>query len=698
MNQDHENRRPHGDPSEKRDYPRENKPHGERRFDKKPGERRFEDRPKGERRFDDKPHEGHSFDGDRLENRDFRRAERPHGERRFNGNSHGERRFDGDRPEKRDFRRDDRPYGERRFDDNPHGERRFDGDRPAKRDFRRDDRFHGERRFDGDPHEGRRFDGDRPEKRDFHRDDRPYGEHRFDGKPREDRRFDGDRPEKRDFRRDERPYGERRFDSKPHEGRRFGDAPHGEHRPEARLFGAPRGDRMRRPNRPAPQKSARDVALKALGDVVGNGAYAAQALDRALSEAKLSDEDRRLAASLFYFAIENRLQIEWALGKLLQTRPEPMVADILHIAAAQILFMDRIPDHAAVDEAVKQTRAAGRDGLSGMVNGVLRGLIRLRDEEGRALPGRDEQPEEYLSLKYSLALPAVKRLIAAYGVDEAERIAAFAPAVRTQTVRPNAERLTDAQFEAMLDKEGLAWKHGTAAHAYVLSGAGDLSRLDGYRAGLFSIQSEGSMLAALAVGARPGMRILDACAAPGGKTCLMAERMGASGRVFAWDVYPHRVELIRAAARRLSLENVRPAVHDARKGQPSLELAMDAVLVDAPCSGLGVIQDKPDIKYRLKEEDFESILPLQREILENCSHFVRVGGRLVYSTCTILPEENEAQVSAFLSRHPEFEPDTDDSWLPEALRGKSADGMLTILPHRDGMAGFFIARMRRRSM
>ena len=662
MNQDHENRRPHGDPSEKRDYPRENKPHGERRFDKKPGERRFEDRLKGERRFDDNPH--------------------------------GERRFDGDRPAKRDFHRDDRPYGERRFDGKPHGERRFDGDRPEKRDFRRDDRPHGERRFDGDPREDRRFDGDRPAKRDFRRDDRPHGERRFDDKPHGERRFDGDRPAKRD----DRPHGERRFDGKPREDRRFGDAPHGEHRPEARSFGAPRGDRMRRPNRPAPQKSARDVALKALGDVVGNGAYAAQALDRALSEAKLSDEDRRLAASLFYFAIENRLQIEWALGKLLQTRPEPMVADILHIAAAQILFMDRIPDHAAVDEAVKQTRAAGRDGLSGMVNGVLRGLIRLRDEEGLALPGRDEQPEEYLSLKYSLALPAVKRLIAAYGVDEAERIAAFAPAERTQTVRPNAERLTDAQFEAMLDKEGLAWKHGTAAHAYVLSGAGDLSRLDGYRAGLFSIQGESSMLAAQAVEARPGMQLLDACAAPGGKTCLMAEQMGTSGRVYAWDVYPHRVELIRAAARRLSLENVRPAVHDARRGQPSLELAMDAVLVDAPCSGLGVIQDKPDIKYRLKEEDFESILPLQREILENCSHFVRVGGRLVYSTCTILPEENEAQVSAFLSRHPEFEPDTDDSWLPEALRGKSADGMLTILPHRDGMAGFFIARMRRRSM
>ena len=688
MNQDHENRRPHGDHSEKRDYPRENKPHGERRFDKKPGERRSDDRPHGERRFDDKPHGERRFDGDRPEKRDFRRDERPNGERRFDDKPHGDRRFDGDRPDKRDFRRDGRPHGDRRFDDKPHGDRRFDGDRPDRRDFRRDDRPHGERRFDDKPRGDRRFGGDRPDRRDFRRDDRPYGERRFDDRPHGERRFDGDRPDRRDFRRDDHPNGERRFDDKPH----------GEHRPDAQPFGTPRGDRMRRPNRPAPQKSTRDVALKALGDVVGNGAYAAQALDRALSEAKLSDEDRRLAASLFYFAIENRIQIEWALGKLLQTRPEPMVADILHIAAAQILFMDRIPDHAAVDEAVKQTRAAGRDGLSGMVNGVLRGLIRLRDEEGLVLPGRDEQPEEYLSLKYSLALPAVKRLIAAYGVDEAERIAAFAPAERTQTVRPNAERLTDAQFEAMLDKEGLAWKHGTAAHAYVLSGAGDLSRLDGYRAGLFSIQGESSMLAAQAVEARPGMQLLDACAAPGGKTCLMAEQMGTSGRVYAWDVYPHRVELIRAAARRLSLENVRPAVHDARRGQPSLELAMDAVLVDAPCSGLGVIQDKPDIKYRLKEEDFESILPLQREILENCSHFVRVGGRLVYSTCTILPEENEAQVNAFLSRHPEFEPDTDDSWLPEALRGKTVDGMLTILPHRDGMAGFFIARMRRRSV
>lgn len=206
------------------------------------------------------------------------------------------------------------------------------------------------------------------------------------------------------------------------------------------------------------------------------------------------------------------------------------------------------------------------------------------------------------------------------------------------------------------------------------------------------------MLAAQAVQARPGMQILDACAAPGGKTCLMAEKMRGSGRVYAWDVHPHRVELVRAAARRLELENVRPAVHDARKVLESMELAMDAVLVDAPCSGLGVMADKPDIRFRVTEEELNALPALQGQILDACAQMVKVGGRLVYSTCTILPEENEIQVRAFLERHPEFEIDESTGWLPEALRGRMQGGMLQLLPNRDGVEGFFIARMRRRSV
>ena len=440
------------------------------------------------------------------------------------------------------------------------------------------------------------------------------------------------------------------------------------------------------------------MALAALADVVRNEAYASQALDRALTDVELSNEDRRLAASLFYFTVENRLQIEWALNGLMDTKPEPLVNDILHIAAAQILFMSKIPDHAAVDEAVKMVRYMGRPGLDKLVNGVLRSLIRARDEGGLEMPDPEENPVEYLSVRCSLAKPAVERLVNAYGVELAEQIASYIPEERTMTVRPNTTKMTAAEFESLLDAGGFHWKRGAVENSYILSGAGSIAGHQGYRDGLFSIQGESSMLAAQAVQAKRGMQILDACSAPGGKTCLMAEAMGGSGRVHAWDVHPHRVELVRAAAHRLGLENVRPAVHDARKPIESMELMMDAVLVDAPCSGLGVMGDKPDIKFRTKEEDLVNILPLQREILESCAKAVKVGGRLVYSTCTILPEENEMQVRAFLERHPEFEIDTDASWLPESLRGRMEDGMLQLLPARDGVEGFFIARMIRRSL
>ena len=384
------------------------------------------------------------------------------------------------------------------------------------------------------------------------------------------------------------------------------------------------------------------------------------------------------------------------LGRFLEQRPEPVVNDILHIAAAQLLFLDRVPDHAAVDEAVKQVRAARREGFTGLVNGVLRNLIRARDAGELQPPDRESDPLSWLSIKYSIARPAARRLIDAYGLDAAAQIAGWTPPRRAQTVRPNRLRMDGAAFEAWLDGQKLKWRRGTVEDARVVEDAGNLAATAGYREGLFSIQGESAMLAALAVEPKPGMQILDACAAPGGKTCLMAERMGTSGRVYAWDVHAHRVELIRAAARRLGLENVRPSERDARKPLDSLKLMMDAVLVDAPCSGLGVIAEKPDIKYRQTEESLTALPPVQQAILEACAGAVKVGGLLVYATCTILPEENEGQVRAFLARHSEFEPDGGVDWLPERLRSRLSEGMLQILPHRDGLEGFFIARLRRK--
>ena len=450
--------------------------------------------------------------------------------------------------------------------------------------------------------------------------------------------------------------------------------------------------------KPVPQgPSARDAALNALRFVARDGAYAAQALDRALRDVKLSDGDRRLAASIFYFAVENRLRIETCLRAKLKERPEPEIMDILCLAAAQILFMDRVPDHAAVDEAVKQTRRAKRERMTALVNAVLRGLIRDRDAGALALPDREAEPEDYISQKYSILRPLVERLERAYGIEETERIAAWSPDRRCETVRPNRMQMTDADFEAWLDKNQFDWARGTVPGAYRIANAGRLAAHEGYRRGLFSIQGESSMLAALALEAKPGMQVVDACAAPGGKSCLIAEAMRGAGRVYAWDLHEHRVELIRAAAKRLGIDSIRPQVRDASKRDENLAGMMDAVLVDAPCSGLGVIGDKPDIKYRLTAEGIDALVPVQRGILDACAAYVRPGGLLVYSTCTILPEENANQIADFLERHPEFEPDNGANWLPEALRGSFADGQIQILPSRHGMDGFFIARLRRKA-
>ena len=197
------------------------------------------------------------------------------------------------------------------------------------------------------------------------------------------------------------------------------------------------------------------------------------------------------------------------------------------------------------------------------------------------------------------------------------------------------------------------------------------------------------------VGARPGQTVLDACAAPGGKTAVLSEMMNDTGRVYAWDTHAHRVELIRGTANRLKLENVRPAVKDARVPRPDMAMTLDAALVDAPCSGTGVMLEKPDVKYRVSEEGVSELMAVQRDILDAVAPMVRVGGTLVYSTCSILPCENAEQVRAFLARHPEYEVAPMAGELPGALAAHEEACGLQLLPNRDGTDGFFICRLRR---
>ena len=447
---------------------------------------------------------------------------------------------------------------------------------------------------------------------------------------------------------------------------------------------------------PRPDDNSRIVALNALSEVSQKGAYCQLALDKCLRNSQISPEDKRLATRIFYSAVENKIRLNHVLKQFVTDFPDAYPVDVLHIAAAQLLFMDKMPDHAVVDQAVRHMRMAHRDSLTGLVNGVLRNLIRARDAGEIQYPDPQTEPMKHLSVKYSVPEELLGRMVDAFGMEETEKILAWTPDERREVIRPNFMQMDAAVFENYAKE--MQWDYEPAAipGALMVKGAGDLAGHPDYRKGLFSIQSVGSMLAALAVQPKRGMTILDACAAPGGKTAFIAEQLDGTGRVFAWDVHEHRVNLIRAQAERLRLYNIRPAVRDASRHYEDMDISVDAILVDAPCSGMGEVINKPDIKYHITGEGIDQLVQTQKKILDAVCNYVRPGGTLVYSTCSIMPEENIRQVEAFLERHPEFEPDTDDKWLPEAFKGRMENGCIQLMGHVDGTEGFFISRFKRK--
>lgn len=446
-------------------------------------------------------------------------------------------------------------------------------------------------------------------------------------------------------------------------------------------------------SRPRSGANPRRIAVEVLDDVLKKDAYAAMSLDDRLNGANLIQLDRRLCASIVYRTLENLYTIDFALSGFLREADalEPTVRSILRTAACQILFHDRVPNSAAVNEAVKLTREMRLDGFSGMVNAVLR---RLADHYAEIAWPKEDEGARYLSVTYSMPEWLAQRLIDDYGWDEALKIAAYRTEKHAVTVRPTYGK--EKEFAAALAKKVWETEPAVLPGATRVYGAMQIARDSDYLNGLFSIQGEGSMVAAEAVDVRRGMNVLDCCAAPGGKTAYMAERMEGTGRVYAWDLHSHRVELIRAMTRRLRLENVRMTPRDAEALREDMAETMDAVLLDAPCSGLGVMDDKPDVKYRPTPESVAALCETQRRLLNTCCRYVKPGGVLVYSTCSVLKDENERQIARFLKEHPEFAmaplPDT----IPEALRAQAGPNGLQLLPHRDHVEGFFVARMKRR--
>lgn len=434
------------------------------------------------------------------------------------------------------------------------------------------------------------------------------------------------------------------------------------------------------------------VAVNVLNDVLQKEAYAAMSLDDRLSGVNLNQLDRRLCASIVYRTLENLYYLDFALSGFLRDADalDMTVRNILRTGACQILLHDRVPNSAAVNEAVKLTRELRLDGFSGMVNAVLR---RLAEHSAEIEWPEENEGARYLSVMYSMPEWLAQRLIDDYGADEARRIASFRTEKHAITLRPTYGR--EKEFSERIGKKVWETEPAVFPGALRVYGAMQIARDSDYLGGLFSIQGEGSMVAAAAMDVRRGMNVLDCCAAPGGKTAFIAERMEGTGRVYAWDLHSHRVELIRAMTRRLRLENVRMAARDAADYREELAESMDAVLLDAPCSGLGVMDDKPDVKYRPTPESVAALCETQKKLLDVCCRYVKRGGTLVYSTCSMLKDENERQIALFLKEHSDFHIDALPEEIPASLRAQAGAFGLQLLPHRDGVEGFFVARMKR---
>lgn len=395
------------------------------------------------------------------------------------------------------------------------------------------------------------------------------------------------------------------------------------------------------------QINPREVAAEAMVQILAEGAYNNTALRRLLRQnGAMSQQDRAFVTEIVNGTLRNIYYVDYVIDQFSNTKLskiKPWLLAVLRTAVYQMLFMD-VPDNAACNEAVKLATARGYQSLSGFVNGVLRAIGRGKAEI--KLP--EKGTAEYLSVVYSHPLWLVKMWVAYYGYEKTEALCQADNEAPDVTIRVNTLK-TDAETLAkQLEKKGITVRQGSLwKDALHLSRTADLGRLAEFQEGLFHVQDESSQTAVAVLDPQKGEKILDLCAAPGGKTFTMAERMENSGEIHAGDIYEHKAELIADGANRLGISIVKTSVRDASVEDASAIGAYDRVLADVPCSGLGLLRKKPDIRLKKDGSEIDALVGIQRQILEQAAKYVKDGGVLVYSTCTLSRKENEKMWNGF---------------------------------------------------
>lgn len=443
--------------------------------------------------------------------------------------------------------------------------------------------------------------------------------------------------------------------------------------------------------------TARDTALDVLTAVEQEGAYSNLLLNGALQKSGLSGPDAGLATELVYGTISRLNTIDYFLESFVSkglAKLQPWVRNLLRLSFYQLYYLDRIPAHAAVNEAVNIAKRRGHQGISGMVNGVLRNVLRRKEE--LILPS-DLPAAARISLAYSHPEWLVARWIEQYGEAVAEAICQSNNEPPSVSVRVNRSKISREEMLGIMQGQGLeATPSPVTTDGILVQSGGNMALTEWYSKGLISIQDESSMLVGAAVNAHPGMKVLDCCAAPGGKTCHIAERLEGRGQVIANDIHPHKAKLIADQTQRLGLQIVETMTSDAvTLSEHFAPESFDRILLDAPCSGLGVIRRKPDLKWSKTPGDISEINAIQHALLDAVCGLLKPGGFLVYSTCTIERSENAGMVEAFLQRHPEFSladdlPEDRDNLREANVREKTG---LQILPQDFHSDGFYIARL-----